>query len=443
MIRRSVLQNAIRLATVLLALTAASFAGVTVSSPTNGATTNSPLHVVATATPNNPSAPIAALQIYVDGGLVYQGKGANVDTYLNVGAGNHQVAVQSWDAAGTSSVQSVNVVGTGVGIFLSSPGANTTLNGSAHLVAAAVSQNPITVMQVYDNGNLMNQVSGGSLDTSVNLVPGSNYLVVQAWDSTGAVFFNPVTVNVPGAEAPPMPQSPPATTKSASAAATGAPQANIPSGAAAKTDIDQMGGWESCDACAGLNGSGPVDPYSMTQNIQSPSLDGSAATYWLGGKVPWGAALWWKQLGPNDGVSHFVYDLQFYVSNPQVAQGLEFDVNQSVNGLKYIFGTECDVRTGGGWRIWDTANAHWTQTAATCQVNANSWNHLTWEVERIGNQTHFIAVTLNGFRQVVDKYYYARPVGNAREINVAFQMDGDEHEDNYQAWLDKVTLYYW
>jgi hypothetical protein len=433
------LQNAIRFATVLLALTAASFAGVTVNSPTNGATTNSPLHVVAAATPNNPAAPIAAMQIYVDGGLVYQGNGANVDTYLSVGAGNHQVAVKSWDAAGASSVQAVNVVGTGVGIFLSSPGANATLNGSAHVQASAVSKNPITVMQVYDNGKLVNQTTGAALNTTVNIAPGSHYLVVQAWDSTGAVFFNPVTVNAPGGPAPPMPQAAPATATANQAV----PQANIPSGATAKTDIDQMGGWQSCDACAGANGAGPVDPFSMTQGIRSPSLDGSAATFWLGGKIPWGAALWWKQLGPNDGVSHFVYDLQFFVANPQVAQGLEFDVNQSVGGLKYIFGTECDVRTNGGWRVWDTANAHWMQTGVSCQVNANAWNHLTWEFERIGNQTHFIAVTLNGYRRAVNKYYYARSVGNAREINVAFQMDGDKNEDNYQAWLDKVTLYYW
>jgi hypothetical protein len=26
---------------------------------------------------------------------------------------------------------------------------------------------------------------------------------------------------------------------------------------------------------------------------------------------------------------------------------------------------------------------------------------------------------------------------------VAFQLDGDEHQDALQAWLDKVTLYYW
>ncbi len=432
------MQNAFRLATVLVALTASSFAGVTVSSPTNGATTNSPLHVVAAATPDNPSAQITAMQIYIDGGLVYQGNGANVDTYLNVGAGNHTVAVQSWDTAGTSAVQSVGVIGTGVGIFLSSPGANAVLNGSAHVQATGASPNQITTMQVYDNGNLTNETQGGAVDTTLNLTPGSHYIVVQAWDSTGTVFFNPVTVNVPGADQPALqPQAQAATANQS------APQANIPSGATAKYDIDQMGGWESCDACAGLNGSGPVDPYSMTQSIQSPSLDGSAATFWLGGNVPWGAALWWKQLGPDDNVSHFVYDLQFYVTNAQAAQGLEFDVNQSVGGQKFIFGTECDVRTNGGWRVWDTANAHWTPTSATCQVNANAWNHLTWEFERVGSQTHFIAVTLNGYRQVVDKYYYSRSVGNAREINVAFQMDGDEHEENYQAWLDKVTLYYW
>jgi len=378
------------------------------------------------------------MQIYIDGGLVYQGNGANIDTYLNVGAGNHNVAVQSWDTAGATVVQSVGVVGTGVGIFLSSPGANAVLNGSAHVQATSYSPNQMTVMQVYDNGNLVNETPGAAVDTTLNLTPGSHYLVVQSWDSTGAVFFNPVTVSVPGAE-----QAQAATTQTQATANQSGPQANIPAGAIAKYDIDQMGGWESCDACAGANGKGPVDPYSMTQNIQSPSLDGSAATFWLGGNIPWGAALWWKQLGPNDSVSHFVYDLQFYVTNPQAAQGLEFDVNQSVGGQKFIFGTECDVRTNEGWRVWDTANAHWMKTGATCQVNANSWNHLTWEFERVGNQTHFIAVTLNGYRQVVDKYYYSRPVGNAREINVAFQMDGNEHEENYQTWLDKVTLYYW
>jgi len=63
-------------------------------------------------------------------------------------------------------------------------------------------------------------------------------------------------------------------------------------------------------------------------------------------------------------------------------------------------------------------------------------------LERVGDQTHFIAVTLNGYRQVVDKYYQAKPWGG-HEINVAFQMDGNHIQQNYQVWLDKVSLYYW
>ena len=432
------MKNAFRLAAVLLAFTAASFAGVAVSSPTNGAVTNSPLHVAAVATSDNPNAQVAAVQIYVDGGLVYLGAGGSVDTYLNVGQGNHFVTVKEWDSFGGQSQRDINVIGSGSGVFLQSPGANATVNGAVQVVASAFSPNNITTIQVYDNGNLVNETPGAQVNVNLPLAPGSHYLVVQAWDASGTTFLNPVTVTVPGANVPQ-----PTSATQAPVTQTAAPQANIPSGAIARYDIDQMSGWESCDACAGANGKGPIDPYSMTQGLQTPSLDGQAATYWLGGKTPWGAALWWKQLGPNDGVSHFVYDLQFYVSNPQVAQGLEFDVNQSVGGQKYIWGTECDVRTNGGWRVWDTANGHWTQTSASCQVNANSWNHLTWELERVGNQTHFIAVTLNGYRQIVDKWYYSKPIGNAREINVAFQMDGDENQDNYQAWLDKVTLYYW
>jgi len=29
------------------------------------------------------------------------------------------------------------------------------------------------------------------------------------------------------------------------------------------------------------------------------------------------------------------------------------------------------------------------------------------------------------------------------EINVAFQMDGDNVQHGYDAWLDNVTLSYW
>jgi hypothetical protein len=433
----SILKNAFRLITVLSVLSAASFAGVTVNSPANGSQSNSPLHVAATATPIS-SSPVRTMQVYIDGNLVYQGSGSSINSYLSFGAGNHVIAVKAWDAAGANFLKTVNVTGTGRGIFLKSPTNNATVSSSVRVQANITSSHPITATYIYDNGNLAYQQSSGTLDANIGLPGGSHYLVVQAWDSTGALFMNPVTVHSGSGSSTPPPAPAPAPASSTSSGS----QVAVPSYAKQVVNIDQIGGWQSCDSCAGIGGSGPVDPYSMTQGIKSPSIDGSSATFWLGGTKPWGNALWWKQLGAQDGSSHFIYDVRFFIKDPHVSQALEFDVNQSVNGLKYIFGTECDVRTNGGWRVWDTKNARWNSTGVPCHVNGNSWNHLTWELQRVGNQTRFVAVTLNGYRRGVDKYYYAKP-WNVRELNVAFQMDGDEYMDDYQVWLDKVTLYHW
>ena len=434
------MRNALRLAAVLF-VAKASYCAVQINYPQNGAVTNSPLHVAASATPDNPSAPIVAMQIYANGGLVYNGSGSTVDTYINLGAGNHEVVVQAWDAAGGTSVAPVYVTGSGSGVFLSSPGANATLNGSAHVQATAFSPSQVTAMQIYDNGVLVNETPGAAIDTTVNLSPGSHYLVVQAWDTTGTFFLNPVVVNVPGGDPPPLqPQA--QTSPPAPPAPQGGPQAYVAPNASAKFDIDQMPGWQNCGACSGRNAAGPAVPYSMSEGVQSPSMDGKSAVFWLGGNAPFGSAIWWKQLGGNAGATHFVYDLYFYANNPGASQALEFDVNQAVGGRKYIFGTECDIVEGHAWRVWDTANNHWTSTGASCQINANSWNHLTWELERVNGQTRFVAVTLNGYRQTVDKYFNSKP-GGYDELNVAFQMDGNRNQDDYQVWLDKVSLYAW
>lgn len=421
---------AVRAAVALMALTVSSFAAITMKSPVNGATTTSPVHVMAQATPNG-AAPIVQIQAYMDGQLAYQAASNTVDTYINTAAGAHTVTVKAWDSAGGQMVQQAAVTGTGTGIFLATPGPGATVRGSTQITASAASAASITAMQVYDNGASVYQTQGSSVNTSVTFAPGGHYVVINAWDAAGATYSFPLNLSSP-AQAIVQAASP----------VTVASQVQIPSNATTIANIDQLPGWQSCDACAGIGGNGPRDPYSMTQGVSNPAMDGASATFWLGGTTPFGDALWWNQLGPNPNASHFVYDLYFWVSNPALAQGLEFDVNQSVGGMKYIFGTECDARTNGGWRIWDTANAGWVSTNATCTVQPNAWNHLTWQFERVGNQTHFISVTLNGNQQTIDKYFNAENM-NAQEINVAFQLDGDEHQDALQAWLDKVTLYYW
>jgi hypothetical protein len=423
------LRNLGNLASLVLALTTFSFAGVTISAPANGAVTNSPIHVRASATPWG-SAPIKTMQVYMDGVLIYSRPGNSLDAFFNIGTGQHNVVVKAWDTFGGNSLKGISVTASGAGIVLSSPSPNTTVGSSVRVLAQAYAPTGIAAMKVYDNGNEIVGVSSSTLDKTVSLGSGSHFLVTQAWDRNGTVYQWPAMVNVGNTSTAPPPP-------------TSTSQVSIPSYAVKKADIDQMTGWEHCDSCAGIGGSGPQTAYSMTQFVNSPSLDGNSTMFWLGGSTPYSNAIWWKQLGAVDSAKHFVYDMKFYFNNASAVQALEFDVNQSVNGLKYIFGSECNVRANLGWRIWDTLNKRWLSTGKTCTLKVNEWNHLTWEVERVGNQTRFIAVTLNGFRQTIDRYYSAKPVSNARELNVAFQMDGNSTQEDYSVWVDQVTLYYW
>lgn len=273
-------------------------------------------------------------------------------------------------------------------------------------------------MAIYVDNSISYKVGSGSLNTYVGMGAGTHYVVVQAWDTSGAVYLAPgMSVTVSGGSAP--------------------------TNSTTYWNVNQMTGWSSCDTCAGAGGNGPTASISMWQYIGSPALDGKAAQFNMAGNAPFPSALWWKQLGPNPGASNFVYDLYFYVKNSGAVQGLEFDVNQSLNGQKYILGTQCDVLYHHDWDVWDTANNRWVQTGIACSAPAAyTWNHLTLEFQRVGGQAKFTAVTLNGKKSYINKAFWPKAV-NAQELNVAFQMDGNSSNTPYSTWLDKVNLTVW
>jgi mRNA-degrading endonuclease toxin of MazEF toxin-antitoxin module len=306
------------------------------------------------------------------------------------------------------------------GITVSAPVNSTSVSSPLHIVASATSTNPVTAMKIYVDNVAAFTVNANKIDTNLQVASGSRYIVIQSWDSTGAVQKSALTVNVAYSTI----TQPDTSAKSF-------------------VDIEQMTGWQSCDACAGIGGAGPQTPYSMTQNLSSPSMDGRAAEFWVGGSTPYSNALWWKQLGGNSAVSNFVYDLYFYVKDPTASQALEFDVNQSTGGRKWIFGTECNMTNTGQWRIWDTANVKWNTTGIPCtRPAAYQWHHLVWEFKREGDYTKFISVTLDGKKSYINRSYLSRPSG-AYELNVAYQMDGNYNQTDYSTWLDKVKLTYW
>jgi hypothetical protein len=148
----------------------------------------------------------------------------------------------------------------------------------------------------------------------------------------------------------------------------------------------------------------------------------------------------------NDASStHFTYDLYFQIDNPGAAQALEFDTNQAIGKNRYIWGTECNFRGSGKWDIWDGQNGTWNATGVPCHpVTANQWHHLIWQFERVGNQVHYISVTLDGKASKVDAYRNFQTGGGGNgAISVALQMDGDYQQSPYKVWLDKVNLTAW
>lgn len=209
-----------------------------------------------------------------------------------------------------------------------------------------------------------------------------------------------------------------------------------------KTYIEKLSGWDSCSACAGPGGSGPTITHSMTQNIASPTMGKKSAKFAIGGTASYGAALWWKQLTPDPNAHNFTYDVYYYLKSPTSSQALEFDVNQTVGGKKFIFGTECNIASHT-YDVWSVAT-HWVKTGISCATpQAYKWNHITLEFQRTSTgKTKFVSVSINGSKHYINRTYSPKST-SGKELNVAFQMDGNKSMTDYQTWLENVKLTYW
>ena len=212
-------------------------------------------------------------------------------------------------------------------------------------------------------------------------------------------------------------------------------------GTSTYASVDQMGGWGSCSVCAGVNASGPNASHYMGWT-NNPSLDGKSAVFTLAGTKAYSDAIWWKSMAGNDAKTHFLYDFYFYIKNPAASEALEFDVNQAAGNRRYVYGTQCGVNYDHQWDVWDTAGGHWKPTGIGCSVKAYAWNHVTWEFERSGGRIHFIAVTMNGKKSYVNRWYNSKSWG-ASEISVAIQLDQTASHTTYSEWVDKINVTMW
>jgi len=86
------------------------FAGVTVNSPSNGATVPTSVHYVATAESPACSKGVGGMGIFTAPyKLAYKVSGAKIDTYLSLSPGTYNTVVQEWDNCGWNAIKAVTI----------------------------------------------------------------------------------------------------------------------------------------------------------------------------------------------------------------------------------------------------------------------------------------------------------------------------------------------
>lgn len=180
----------------VLSLSTSLYAGISVKSPSAGASVTSPVRFTASATPTGTAA-IVAMQVYADGKLLYTLNTKSLDVYIPLAIGAHQVSIKAWDSAGANQlVSQSNTVRYGVSV--ASPMAGETVKSPMHISASSVSSTPIVAVQVYVDNVLKTSSSSSTIDTTLSLAAGTHVVVVQAFDSSSPhkVYKEARTVNV-------------------------------------------------------------------------------------------------------------------------------------------------------------------------------------------------------------------------------------------------------
>lgn len=318
-------------------------------------------------------------------------------------------------------------------LTVASPLASSTVTSPVNVVASATPTNPIFFMRVYVDNLAVYFTFTNSINTQIFIGPGAHTLTVMAEDNQGYISATPVQINV--------------TTQG-----TGS------NGQTTISGIQSLSGWQSCgdkfpqgsgrdgQICAAGFGTPQT---SITQNQTSPAMDGNSAKFSMGG--PWAQCavppgycneLNFNPVAGGNNVSHFTYDLYFYIDNPDAPQALEFDLNQTYGGNRWVWGSECNFNGSGKWDIWDDING-WTPTQFPCvrsDFPANTWIHLVWDVQRVGNKVQYNTLTVGSNVYNVNTSFSNQPGWTLEEIDVAFQTDGDSQMTPYNVWLDQVNL---
>ena len=236
---------------------------------------------------------------------------------------------------------------------------------------------------------------------------------------------------------------------SASFAQSSSPSAGpaAPANAVVYANLEKTNNWSKCSA-ANCSGGNPAGSYYAAPNQTTPSLDGSSTMFNISGGS-YSDDLFSATAGVNPNASHYILDWNVYTDSNtyNLAQALEFDFIQVSGGLKFNFSSECNYAVGT-WDTWNEVTQSWVHSNIACTKFApNTWHHLRWYYERVGTQTHYISLTIDGVTYPVANQVALQPAPATNWANgaLAFQVQQDLNSSggSFTEWVDKATLYAW
>jgi hypothetical protein len=419
---------------LMLALTAApAFATVTVTTPTNGQSTGTSVQFTASGS-TGCSKGVSSMGIYINNVLKYEVGGASLNTTLSLDPGWNGAVIEEWDYCGDASTSAVTIdVTDQEGVALTSPANGATVSNPVSFVASATTScsKGVASMGVYVDNGLDYTTKGGQLNTQLSLGAGGHQTVVEEWDNCGGAATKSAYVTVAGTTLP---------------------------------NLQGTGGWNqwgelppdynicSSDPCGGVW-------WSMYQHDSSFSLSGDSTQFNIGGSTPYSDVLWSNPvLGQNStqglpdtghsllpSLHNFTYDAYVYVTNLEVTQSLEFDINMYMNGVGLEWGTQCDHLDSGDWDIWNNVDAKWVPTGVPCNLQNGTWNHVTVQVQReSNNDLLYQSITMNGVTYNINQTVapFAVPSG-WWGMTLNYQMDGNYQQASNTTYLDKFSFTYY
>src|SRR5262249_16242090 len=150
-------------AALLLSSTTAFATTLTITTPSNGATVSTAMRVTA-STDNGTS-----IRAYVDDNLLYNVQGRQLDTTLNVSAGQHHLVLVTWDSVGNAYTAERYVTAQNTappptsGISITTPTNGATVSSPVHFVLTAANAQAI---HIYVDDQLRYNVNANQVDTS-------------------------------------------------------------------------------------------------------------------------------------------------------------------------------------------------------------------------------------------------------------------------------------